>query len=268
MGKRQNRIYGYNAIAAYLQTASSNAVLYLLGAKVKAGSRLAELERAAGAKGIQVRLVDASEMARIGASDSRASGTQGGGAMLVTGGDETIGPGDRLAAYLARLERTGHRSESHIVLVLDGITDPHNLGAVLRSADMFAVDLVVVPSRRAAHETETVARVSSGASAFVDVAEVVNIVRAIKALKAAGFWVYGAEMTGSPVSEARLNGRVALVLGSEGKGLSRLAGESCDALVAIPTSGHIDSLNVSVSAGILMYEVRRQVGFSGSGALR
>jgi len=145
-----------------------------------------------------------------------------------------------------------------LVLLLDGVTDPHNLGAVLRSADQFAVDLVVVPERRAAHETETVARVSAGANVYVPMIAVPNLASVVADLKASEFWIYGAAAEGKSAGSLDLRGRTALLLGSEGRGLGRLLRERCDELVAIPTRGHVDSFNVSVAAGILMYEARRQ----------
>ena len=150
------------------------------------------------------------------------------------------------------------KKENALVLVLDGITDPHNYGAIIRSADQFSVDLVIVPERRAAHESAVTAKVSAGANNYVPIAVVTNVNRVLKLFKANDFWIYGAEIGGTSVTNADLKGRTVLVLGSEGKGLSRLVSEHCDVLVKIPVTGHIDSLNVSVAAGILMYEVRRQ----------
>jgi len=145
-----------------------------------------------------------------------------------------------------------------LVLILDGITDPHNLGAILRSSDLFHVDLVVLPNRRSASENDTVARTSSGASEWVPVLTTANLVRAMEELKEAGFWIYGAQMGGSSAASLDLKGPVALVMGSEGSGMSRLIQEKCDTLISIPMKGHVDSLNVSVATGILLYECRRQ----------
>lgn len=148
--------------------------------------------------------------------------------------------------------------EQALVVILDGITDPHNYGAILRSCDQFSADLVIIPSRRTASETPVVARVSAGAVNYVDVAVVTNINRAINQIKAAGFWIYGADMGGSSCQNLDLKGRVAIVMGSEGSGMHEKVKESCDGIISIPTSGNVDSLNVSVAAGILMYEVKRQ----------
>jgi len=150
--------------------------------------------------------------------------------------------------------------DSGLVVLLDGVTDPQNYGAILRSADQFGVDLVLIPARRSASDTPAVSAASAGAMAWVPHAVVTNLTRALGQLKEKGFWIYGADMDGTPASQAKLTGRVALVLGSEGKGLSRLVRDTCDVVISIPTQGRLDSLNVSVSAGILMYETRRQQG--------
>lgn len=149
--------------------------------------------------------------------------------------------------------------ESALVLVLDGIEDPQNFGAILRSADQFGVDAVISPKRGAASLGPGAQAASSGAHAWVTRCSVPNLVRALEALKKAGFWVYGADPEGSPLPGFTFPEKTALVLGSEGRGLGRLVRETCDGLVGIPTQGHIDSLNVSVAAGILLYATRTQL---------
>ncbi len=150
--------------------------------------------------------------------------------------------------------------DNALVVVLDGITDVHNYAAILRSADQFSADLVVVPSRRSASDNSVVSKVSSGANSWVPVATVSNLTRAIKQLNENGFWVYGAHMEGEFSNKLDLKGRTVIVMGSEGTGMSKIVRENCDAFISINTTGHVDSLNVSVAAGILMYEVRRQQG--------
>ena len=145
-----------------------------------------------------------------------------------------------------------------LVVILDEITDPHNYGAILRSCDQFGVYFVLTRRRRIAKYAEVVSKTSAGATAWVPVAEVANLPRAAADLKDAGFWVYGADMSGEAVYTKDFNGRVALILGGEGAGISRLLREICDALIAIPTHGRLYSLNVSVAAGVLFYEVTRQ----------
>ncbi len=155
----------------------------------------------------------------------------------------------------------GLKNSSAIILMLDGINDPHNFGAILRSADQFAVDLVVVPDRRSVRETQTVYKTSAGASAFVSILSVPNLVQALEQCKKKGFWIYGADVNGDRLDTVRLKGRIVLVMGGESRGLRRLVAEHCDGALRIPAAGQIDSFNVSVAAGILLYEIRRQQGF-------
>ncbi|MDX9783588.1 MAG: 23S rRNA (guanosine(2251)-2'-O)-methyltransferase RlmB [Spirochaetia bacterium] len=144
-----------------------------------------------------------------------------------------------------------------LVLMLDHIEDPQNLGAILRSADAFGAYFVVVPTRRASPMSDAVARASAGASAWVPLVTVQNLADALAKIKKAGFWTYGAEMGGEAVEDCEFAQRSCLVLGNEGEGLSRLLTERVDSLVSIPMQGHVDSLNVSVAAAILMHEFRR-----------
>lgn len=146
-----------------------------------------------------------------------------------------------------------------LVVILDHIQDPHNYGAILRSSDQFSVNLVIVPDRRAAKETETVTRSSAGATAYVPQAIVTNLSRAIEKLKDKGFWIWTCNMGGESLYNADLKGRTAIIMGSEGDGVSKLMTTLSDGAIAIPTKGHVDSLNVSVAAGIFMYEFQRQV---------
>jgi 23S rRNA (guanosine2251-2'-O)-methyltransferase len=145
-----------------------------------------------------------------------------------------------------------------LVVLLDEITDPHNYGAILRSCDQFGADLVITRHRRTAKHAEVIAKTSAGASAWVPQAETANLPRAAQLLKQAGFWVYGAGMEGETLYRRDLRGRTAVILGGAGSGLSRLLRENCDAMIAIPSLGRIDSLNVSVAAGVIFYEVMRQ----------
>ena len=151
------------------------------------------------------------------------------------------------------------QKESSIVVILDSITDPHNVGAIIRSCDQFGVDLVVLPERRGASESEIIGRSSAGASAWVQTAMVSNLVRTVEKLKEAGYWVYGADAGGETAGKTKLQGKIALVMGSEGSGISRLLEEKCDKIISIPTCGKLDSLNVSVACGVLLYEIRRQL---------
>ena len=148
--------------------------------------------------------------------------------------------------------------DSSIVVILDSITDPHNVGAIIRSCDQFGVDLVVLPERRGASESEIIGRSSAGASAWVQTSVVSNLVRTVEKLKEAGFWIYGADAGGETAGQISLQGKIALVMGSEGSGISRLLEEKCDKIISIPTCGKLDSLNVSVACGVLLYEIKRQ----------
>ena len=145
------------------------------------------------------------------------------------------------------------------LLVLDGVQDPHNLGACLRTADAAGIDAVIVPRDRAAHLTPTVRKVASGAAETVPLFSVTNLARVLRSLKQAGIWLYAAsDDADRDLYQADLQGPVALVLGGEGKGLRRLTRELCDHQLAIPMAGQVESLNVSVAAGVLLYEAVRQ----------
>jgi 23S rRNA (guanosine2251-2'-O)-methyltransferase len=148
-----------------------------------------------------------------------------------------------------------------LVLVLDGVTDPHNLGAVLRAADGAGASGIVIPKDRAVGVTAVAVKASAGASEHVRVARVRNLRRTVDTMKGAGLWVYAAEAGGTPYMELELAGSVALVLGSEGRGVRRLVREGCDGTVSIPMLGAVESLNVSVACAVLLYEARRSRGW-------
>ena len=155
------------------------------------------------------------------------------------------------------LEAAGAKGEEPFIVVLDGITDPHNLGAIIRSAECAGAHGVVVPERRAAGLSPAAAKAAAGALNHMPVARVKNLNRAIEELKAAGVWVTGTAMDGEDALSADWSGPVALVIGSEGDGIARLTLQKCDRVVSLPMKGQIESLNASVAAGILMYEVVR-----------
>ncbi|MGI6566715.1 MAG: 23S rRNA (guanosine(2251)-2'-O)-methyltransferase RlmB [Firmicutes bacterium] len=157
------------------------------------------------------------------------------------------------------LDEARQSSRAPLLVILDGIQDPHNLGSILRTAEAVGAQGIVIPKRRAVGLTATVAKVSAGAVEYVPVAQVTNLSRAIAAVKEAGFWVVGADMDGEMVHfEADLTGPLALVIGGEGKGLARLTRETCDLTVRLPMYGSINSLNAAVAAAVMMYEVVRQ----------
>lgn len=156
------------------------------------------------------------------------------------------------------LAKAKEKAEQPFLIILDGITDPHNFGAVLRTAETAGAHGVIIPKRRSVGLNAIVGKTSAGALEYMPVARVTNIVKTIEDLKKAGVWVFCADMKGEDYFDARLDGPVALVIGSEGEGVSRLVKEKCDFTVSIPMYGKIDSLNASVAAGLLMYEVVRQ----------
>ena len=144
------------------------------------------------------------------------------------------------------------------IIIADEIADPHNLGAIIRSAEAAGADGVIIPKRRSASLNSTVFKTSAGAAAWIKVARVSNLVDTIKTLKKRNIWVYGMEANGTPYDKTDFTGGTAIVVGSEGFGLGRLVRESCDEVLSLPMNGKVNSLNASVSAGILMYEVVRQ----------
>jgi 23S rRNA (guanosine2251-2'-O)-methyltransferase len=152
-------------------------------------------------------------------------------------------------------------SPEPLVLVLDGVTDPRNLGAVLRAADGAGAGGVVIPKDRAVGVTAAAVKASAGTSEHVRVARVTNLRRAIDTMKEAGLWVYAAEAGGTPYTDLDLAGDVAFVLGSEGRGVRRLVREGCDGSVSVPMLGVVESLNVSVASAVLLYEARRRRGW-------
>ena len=234
---------GFHAIEERIKAAPPGQAGPLLVAK--AGPRAQKIVGLAAERKIRINRVGTHELDRL-APDHR------GIALYIE--DAAAGKGLTLAGFLAGL---GDRRDA-LAVILDEITDPHNYGAILRSCDQFAVDLVVTRTRRIAKHADIVATTSAGADAWVPVAETANLFRAAESLKEAGFWIYGADMAGDAVWNRDLRGRTAVILGGEGTGLSRLLKEQCDALVAIPSRGRIDSLNVSVAAGVLLYEISRQ----------
>lgn len=152
------------------------------------------------------------------------------------------------------------KNKHPLFVILDGLKDPHNLGAILRICDATGVDGVIIPKNRSVSLNNTVAKVSTGAIEYVKVSEVTNITNAIKKLKEKGFWIIGAEAKGNAVfyDEVDYQMPIALVIGSEGKGISRLVLDNCDYIIKIPMLGHVNSLNASVSCGVLLYEIIRK----------
>lgn len=239
-------VVGFHPIQEALKSAGPSSVLYLDSRQAK---RNHMLSGEAKQRNIPVRQVSSSELDRMA-----GHGVNHKGALLRY--SRNVPASKQFSDVKGFIHWLGEKKQS-VVLFLDGITDPHNLGAILRSADMFGVDMVVVPERRSVHQNATVMKVSSGAAEYVPLVVVKNLVRDMQLLQKEGFWFYGADMGGKAVSSMKLSGRLGIVMGAEGSGLSRLVRESCDAVISIPTQGHIDSLNVSVAAGILLYEAAK-----------
>ena len=156
------------------------------------------------------------------------------------------------------LNAAKEKGEPPFILLLDNIEDPHNLGAIIRTAHQAGAHGVIIPKNRAVGLTATVARTSAGALNYIPVAKVTNLSKTIEDLKKEGLWFAAADMDGEVMYDANLSGAIGLVIGSEGEGISRLVKEKCDYTVSIPMKGKIDSLNASVAAGVLCYEILRQ----------
>lgn len=156
------------------------------------------------------------------------------------------------------LKAAEEKGESPFIIILDGIEDPHNLGAILRTANLVGAHGVIIPKRRAVGLTTTVAKTSAGAINYTPVAKVTNIYNTIKELKERGMWFVCADMGGTKMYDLNLTGSIGLVIGNEGEGVSKLVKENCDMIASIPMKGDIDSLNASVATGVLAYEIVRQ----------
>ncbi len=156
------------------------------------------------------------------------------------------------------MDRARQKGEDPFLLLLDGIEDPHNLGAIIRTANLVGAHGVIIPENRAVGITATVVKASAGAVHYTPVVKVTNMVRTIEQLKKEGLWFVCADMDGTAMTQLNMRGPIGLVIGAEGNGVSRLVRENCDMVASIPQKGEIDSLNASVAAGVLAYEILRQ----------
>jgi 23S rRNA (guanosine2251-2'-O)-methyltransferase len=212
----------------------------------KADRDIAELLRLARDRGVEVRIATREALSREAPNAPHQ-------------GVVAIASSRQYASLDDVLQIPGRKGQSPLFLILDGVEDPRNLGAILRTAEAAGVHGVIIPERRAAGLTETVAKASAGALEYVPVAKVVNIANTLEELKKAGIWVAGAEASGDTVYwDADFLRPTALVIGGEDRGVRRLVKEHCDYLISMPLMGKITSLNVSVAAGALLYEVLRQ----------
>lgn len=150
------------------------------------------------------------------------------------------------------------KDESPFIVILDKIEDPHNLGAIIRSCECMGVHGVIIQKRNACQITDIVEKTSAGATSYMKVAKVTNITNTIKELKRSGVWIYGLDLDGTVAYNTNLSGSIAIVVGNEGYGISRLVKKNCDEIVTIPMKGNINSLNASVSVGIAIYEINKQ----------
>ena len=242
---------GPHAVLALLDASAPRAARIWVQ-KEPRSSRLAEIVGAAKAAGVQFDLVERSWL------DRRANGLRHQGVLAQV---LALPLADEAALLQHVDEALAAQSGGVLLLVLDEIQDARNLGACLRSADAAGVTAVVVPKRRSAPLNAAASKAAAGALEHLFIAEVTNLTRTLKALQERGVWVYGAAADGAVrFDRADFTAPTALVLGSEGKGVRRLVREQCDALISLPMAGSVASLNVSVAAGILLFEVVRQRG--------
>ena len=250
-GQGSQTIYGLHTVRTMLQRHPER-VTGVRVAEQRDDPRAREIDELARQKQIPVQRVDAQVLKQM-LGDAAHQGVVADIRPLPPWTED-----DLLAVLQAPAAGSGH---APLVLALDGVQDPHNLGACLRSADACGALAVVVPRDRAAHVTPVVRKVAVGAAETTPVVSVTNLVRTLKLLKEAGLWVIGAD-AGAPkrAHEVDLKGGVVLVLGAEGAGLRHLTAQTCDWMVRLPQLGAVESLNVSVAAGMLLYEAVRQRG--------
>jgi 23S rRNA (guanosine2251-2'-O)-methyltransferase len=236
-----NWISGFHAVEEAL--AAGRALDRIVIARGRHGERVESVVRLAKSRGVPVRFEDREQIDRlVGVREHQ-------GVAALASARPTVALEDLLT------QKTGHG----LLVFLDGIEDPHNLGAIARSALAAGASGVVIPERRAAGLTDTAERASAGALAHLAVARVKNLVRAMDEAKGAGYWMVGLEERAEKnYTEVDLKGSVGIVLGREGQGLHELTRKSCDFLVSLPTTGPVRSLNVSVAAGIMLFEAVRQ----------
>src|SRR6202162_3756509 len=238
-----NYIYGINAVAEALK-ARGRTFAWVGVAKERHDLRLKQVVDECRRQGVAVRFVPRDELDHMAGNNAHQ------GVVAVTSAKQYNDLEDVVAAK---------RGQHSLIVVLDGVEDPHNLGAILRTADAAGADGVVIPERRAAAVTAAVAKVSAGASEHLAVAKVTNISRALEELKEKDLWVVGLDERGEQTYDAvDYKMHCAIALGAEGKGLHDLVRKHCDFLVSIPMLGQVPSLNVSVAAGVVLYEVVRQ----------
>ena len=239
----ENLIVGRNAVREALRAGRD--MEKLLVSRGEATGSLREILALAREKGVVVQEVDRRRL------DEMAENHQGVAALASMYAYSTL---EEILA-LAR-----EKGEPPFLVVLDGITDPHNLGAIVRTAECMGAHGVILPERRAVGLTPAAMKAAAGALEWIKVARVTNLTRALETLKAQNVWTYATDMDGEDYRRVNFSGGCALVIGAEGQGVSRLVRETCDQVVSIPMKGHIDSLNASVAAGVILAEIARQRG--------
>jgi 23S rRNA (guanosine2251-2'-O)-methyltransferase len=236
-----NWLTGFHAVEEAL--AAGRALDRIVIARGRHGERVEAVVQLARSKSVPVRFEDRLQIDRLAGTREHQ------GIAALAAAKPALELEDLLAA----------KTPQGLLVLLDGIEDPHNLGAIVRTALAAGANGVVIPERRAAGLTDTVERASAGALAHLPVARVKNLVRAMEEMKEAGYWLIGLdERAEKKYTEADFSGQVGIVLGGEGEGLHELTRKRCDFLVSIPTSGPVRSLNVSVAAGVVLFEVVRQ----------
>lgn len=248
MAKNEELVFGIHAVNALLKAAPERFIeIWLL--KGREDERLMPIINLARKYGLPAQMVNRKVL------DDKSKGEQHQGVVARVKQGKQLSEND-LDDIIAQAERN---NTSPFLLILDGVTDPHNLGACLRNADAAGVHAIVVPKDNAAKITATVRKVAVGAAETVPLVQVTNLARTMKTLQKMGVWIIGtAGETDTCLYDVKLSGPMALVMGAEGKGMRRLTRENCDQLVKLPMAGSVSSLNVSVATGICLFEIVRQ----------
>jgi 23S rRNA (guanosine2251-2'-O)-methyltransferase len=248
MAKQQEVVFGIHAVQALIERSPERFIeLWLL--KGRDDERVIPLTTLAAEYGIPTQLVQR----KVLDEKSEQGQHQGVVARVVQGKSFNEGDLDDI------IKQTKQRGEAPFLLILDGVTDPHNLGACIRNADAAGVQAIIVPKDNAARLSATARKVAVGAAESVPLVQVTNLARTMKALQQQGVWIIGtAGETDTCLYDVKLAGPMALVMGAEGKGMRRLTRENCDQLVKLPMAGSVSSLNVSVATGICLFEMVRQ----------
>lgn len=236
-------IFGRNPVLEALRSESEINKIYV--AKGDLQGSIKEIIALAKEKGVQIQQVERAKLDKMFPKENH----QGVAASIAEA---------EYVDWQEMVELARKKGEDPLIIVLDELEDPHNLGAILRTADAVGAHGVVIPKRRAASLTSGVAKAAAGAVAYVPVDRVSNLRQTIEAMKKAGLWIAGAAMGGTEIYKQDMTGPLAIVIGSEGKGLGRLVTEKCDFLISLPMHGQINSLNASVACGVILYEVLRQ----------